>query len=132
MDAWGWIAVYAVGLTVLQLLVYRYLVQNGGSLTRRVGTPFGDTSVSNRSSGASGQSSRRGRGSPDPNQNRTPPGALDAWPREDDGGPQRGDRTRANEPPSADHEDGRACPHCGAMNEADETFSLCWNCARDL
>lgn len=26
MDAWGWIAVYAVGLTVLQLVVYRYLL----------------------------------------------------------------------------------------------------------
>lgn len=29
MDAWGWIAVYAIGLTVLQLVVYRYLLDGG-------------------------------------------------------------------------------------------------------
>ncbi|MFC7202892.1 hypothetical protein ACFQJC_05155 [Haloferax namakaokahaiae] len=29
MDTWGWIVVYALGLTLLQLLVYRYLVTSG-------------------------------------------------------------------------------------------------------
>lgn len=30
MDAWGWIVVYAIGLTVLQLAVYRYLLGGEG------------------------------------------------------------------------------------------------------
>ena len=37
MDVWGWIVVYALGLTLLQLLVYRYLV-NGGEPTVGEGT----------------------------------------------------------------------------------------------
>ncbi|RDZ64136.1 hypothetical protein C5B90_13650 [Haloferax sp. Atlit-12N] len=37
MDVWGWIVVYALGLTLLQLLVYRYLV-NGGEPTMGEGS----------------------------------------------------------------------------------------------
>lgn len=37
MDVWGWIVVYALGLTVVQLLVYRYLTTDNQPF-ERVGT----------------------------------------------------------------------------------------------
>jgi hypothetical protein len=130
MDVWGWIVVYAVGLTLLQLLVYRYLLNNGGSLTRRVGTPFGDgerdASVPNGSSGSSNSSGSNG-----------PSGAGDA-----DGEPRVHSRRRhswarddVHVPGQAggmDQTNARRCPHCGAENELDATFSRCWNCTREL
>jgi hypothetical protein len=132
MDVWGWIVVYAVGLTLLQLLVYRYLLNNGGSLTRRVGTPFGDgdreTSFSNASSGSNSPSRRNG--------SAPRPGEVDAGA---DSGPATAatDRRSRDPPASPDRADpdtprGRRCPHCGAENEADDAFSFCWNCAREL
>jgi hypothetical protein len=135
MEVWGWIAVYAVGLTLLQLLVYRYLLNSGSSLTRRVGTPFGDsdgdTSWSNGSSGSGTSETPPASETPHtpdgsgnrPNAN-SPPGRqpIDAW-------PEAASHTEARAP---DGSAGRSCTHCGAVNEADETFSHCWNCAHQL
>jgi hypothetical protein len=130
MDVWGWIAVYAVGLTLLQLLVYRYLLNSRRSMTRRVGTPFGDGEAdgnrpwSNGSSGSterpasSRPSERVRRGESRPNTNAPP---VDAWP--------AAEQSAATAP---DGSVGRPCDHCGAVNEADETFDHCWNCARPL
>jgi ribosomal protein S14 len=131
MDVWGWIVVYAVGLTLLQLLVYRYLLNNGGSVTRRVGTPFGendrDTSWSSSSgsnpSQSNGPSSRTGE---DADGGTVPARSLDAWPRSD-----QHDRHAASEP-ARTSAGSRRCRHCGVENESDETFTLCWNCAREL
>jgi hypothetical protein len=131
MDVWGWIAVYAVGLTVLQLLVYRYLLNSGGSLRRRVGTPFGDGESDGDDPWGRGRS-----GSPDP------PGSRGTRPDQDgppprDAEPTRGvDAWERRAAPGAGRRpgegDGRTCPHCGTVNERDDTFSRCWNCAREL
>lgn len=132
MDVWGWIAVYAVGLTLLQLLVYRYLLNNGGSLSRRVGTPFSngerETSWSNGSSGSSGSSGQ----SDVPGSSRGPDGVGTRAPTSDT---RTVDEMPATEPTSRlapDGTEGRSCPHCGAANESDETFTHCWNCTREL
>jgi hypothetical protein len=127
MDVWGWIAVYAVGLTLLQLLVYRYLMNSGGSLTRRVGTPFGDGDGDRETSWVDG--SPRSSGDDDGTAGRDRPSSrgLDAWPTE---------RARASTDPQSRPQqtetEGRPCRHCGAVNEADATFTRCWNCAREL
>jgi hypothetical protein len=133
MDVWGWIAVYAVGLTLLQLLVYRYLLNNSGSLARRVGTPFGDgdgeTSWSNGPSGG-GQPESPPR-SPETNApgrrpDRSSGRPVDAWP------PAEVAEQRRGRPGDTGDTAGRTCRHCGAANESEEAFSYCWNCAREL
>jgi ribosomal protein S14 len=136
MDVWGWIVVYAVGLTVLQLLVYRYLLNNGGSLTRRVGTPFGDgdrdAPLSNRSSGSNGSARQPGSpssGEVDPDGGSVPSSVLNSWSSDEAYVPRRPDRDDAAESTGPGH---RRCPYCGAENEPDETFALCWNCTREL
>lgn len=126
MDVWGWIVVYAVGLTVLQLLVYRYLLNSGGSLTRRVGTPFGDgdgdSTVSNGSSRQHGNRPPDAPGDADRDATPSPAPGVAAWPEEHP-------RVRRAEPVATD---GRRCPHCGVENERDETFTRCWNCTGEL
>jgi hypothetical protein len=125
MDVWGWVLVYVVGLTVLQLLVYRYLLRDGGSLTQHLGTPSGDNDhEAPWSQGSTGPNrSVGGPADSDAEPDDAPP-AMDAWP-EDDAyvppGPTRPDTTN-----------GRRCPHCGAENETDEAFTHCWNCTRAL
>jgi hypothetical protein len=134
MDVWGWIAVYAVGLTLLQLLVYRYLLNSNSSLTRRVGTPFGDRDGDGDRPWSNGS---RGSGPPESTRSPRPPDSshddrqnanaptdrrpVDAWPAAD----------TANAPDAPDGS-GRTCRNCGATNESDETFSHCWNCAHQL
>lgn len=154
MDVWGWIAVYAVGLTLLQLLVYRYLLNSGGSVTRRVGSPFGDreegdsslvdgsASPSNDSGSRSstGSSSGSGSGSRLSSTNddtgggesgSSRPRGRDAWPEAPTGFHPLGASTESPETTDAGT-DGRPCRHCGAVNEADTTFTRCWNCAGEL
>ena len=144
MDVWGWIAVYAIGLTLLQLLVYRYLLNSSSSLTRRVGTPFGDGDANSDHNGdRSWSNGSRGSGQSESARSSRPPDAtpegrqhananvpvdrrpVDAWP--------AADSTNAPDGPDApDGPAGRTCRHCGATNESDEAFSHCWNCARQL
>ncbi|MUV56624.1 hypothetical protein SAMN04487947_3048 [Halogeometricum rufum] len=107
MDPWGWIVVYAIGLTVLQLLVYRYLLNNGDE-TGYDGV-FGDSE--DRPDGTVAQGTERG------GLARTP--RLAASP-----------NSPADRPDS--RSDGRYCPHCGTENEPDRTFDRCWNCANRL
>jgi hypothetical protein len=121
------------------LLIYRYLLNNHGSVTRRVGTPFGDSdgegdvAWSNRtpdSRGASrpdGSSSADGDGENGSVPSSSPPGRSPgrSLPSLEDG---RGSLGAGD----SDASGNRRCPHCGAENEADEAFTLCWNCAREL
>ena len=138
MDVWGWIVLYAAGLTLLQLLVYRYLLNNRGSLTRRVGTPSGDgegdVAWSNRtsdsretsrpsSSSSAGDGDREDRSIPSSSPPHRSPGR--SIPSLEDGG-------GLIEPEHVGAAGNRRCPHCGAENEDDETFTRCWNCARGL
>ena len=124
MDIWGWIVVYAIALTVLQLLVYRYLSNRGGGTLADGSGMFGrdsdaerldyaDRSLVNDSSSTGPQTDRRSELGTHPE-----PGNRYGAPVRQDG-------------PDADVE-GRRCPHCAAVNEPDTTFSLCWNCTQRL
>ncbi|AHZ23044.1 hypothetical protein E6P09_01895 [Haloferax mediterranei ATCC 33500] len=97
MDVWGWIVIYALGLTLLQLLVYRYLL-NGGEPT------IGDSS---------------GRDS-DRSERYVHPEIAASF--------EERSRTGVQTTPTGE----RICPNCGAENEADTTFDLCWNCTRRI
>ncbi|KAB1193095.1 MULTISPECIES: DUF7577 domain-containing protein [Haloferax] len=97
MDVWGWIVIYALGLTLLQLLVYRYLV-NGGEPTMSDGT---------------GRDADR----------------MDRYVHPEIAA-SFDDRSRMGVRTTPTGE--RICPECGAENEADTTFDLCWNCTRRL
>lgn len=132
MDVWGWIAVYAIGLTLLQLLIYRYLLNSGRSLTRRVGSPFGDREGDGESSWMDGSSSPTSNpnssGDHDGSGGRdSSPSArgIDTWPQASASVPQ----PSRTDPSVAD---GRPCRHCGAVNESDTTFTRCWNCTQEL
>ena len=102
MEAWGWIIVFAVGLTALQLLLYRYLAGRG------------DIPGEARGLMGNGDDSNRTTPSAEP-PNDFRPGTF---------GPQV-DRGRKSE-------SGRRCPRCGAENEAEQAYSRCWNCARRI
>ena len=102
MEAWGWIVVFAVGLTALQLLLYRYLA--------------GEENVSGKTRGLVGNGDDSNRTTP--NSERSSdfrPGTLG----------RRVDRGRESG-------DGRRCPHCGVENETEQAYSRCWNCARRI
>lgn len=104
MDPWGWIVVYAVGLAVLQLLVYRYLLNSDDEVGYdRVFGERDDRPDSVASGSDRGGSTRAAR--------------LAA--------PSRSERPREDA-------DGRYCPRCGTMNEPDPTFDRCWNCSNRL
>jgi hypothetical protein len=112
MDEWGWVVVYAVGLALLQVLVYRYLWRRGGS-------PAGESvrrwyDEPRQRADARSQSRSRPRSGRPPVEAVAPDEAVD---------PRSGPPTEA---------DGRRCPHCGAENEPDATFDRCWNCATRL
>jgi hypothetical protein len=134
MDVWGWIVLYAAGLTLLQLLVYRYLLNNRGSLTRRVGTPSGDAAWSDRTADSragtpSKDSSSAGDGDRESGSvpSSSPPdrSAGRSVPSLEDGGAWV-------EPKQLGVTGNRRCSHCGAENEPDATFTRCWNCTREL
>jgi hypothetical protein len=140
MNAWGWIVAYAVGLVILQVLVYRYL-------WRRSGPIGGDESGRWRAGG-------RDQGDVGPRAGtRDPVGGDEIYDRGRERASDRGvdpsteegpgDRDR---PPEADPSwvpgagaeagagtpSGRTCSHCGAVNEPDRTFDRCWNCTEPL
>lgn len=136
MNVWGWIVLYAAGLTLLQLLIYRYLLNNRGSLTRRVGTPSGDgdaawsdrTSDSREGSPPKGSSSAGdGDGKSGSIPSSSPPDRPAGR-----GVPSLEDGTAPVEPKHPEAGENRRCPHCGAENEPDGTFTRCWNCTREL
>ncbi len=102
MEAWGWIIVFAVGLTALQLLLYRYLVGRGD--------------VPGEARGLVGDGD---------DANRTTPNAE--WSND-----FRHATLGAQVDSTAAAEDGRRCPRCGAENEAEQAYSRCWNCARRI
>ncbi|SFG63156.1 hypothetical protein SAMN04488063_2655 [Halopelagius inordinatus] len=108
MDAWGWIVVYAIGLTVLQLVVYRYLLGDDEGVQYE--TPFG----------ADGDDASNGE-----SHVRTAPGGRDAV------GVPRLQATELRDD-APDGPTARLCPRCGVENEPDRTFDRCWNCAGRL
>lgn len=109
---WSWIAVYAVGLVVLQVLVYRYLWRRQGSVTTDY-TALREERFGDRDGRRHGDTPRPGDAARATELPRPEP------------------PTRAGGPTAADG-DGRHCPHCGAENGTDSAFRLCWNCASRL
>ncbi|SEH16459.1 hypothetical protein SAMN04487967_2640 [Natronorubrum sediminis] len=103
MELWGWLIGYVVLFTLLHLLLYYVYVK--GDSDERAGSPsFADP---NRTS---------------PHRSSGP----DRYPRRADD---------LDDPDDLEEEcdlefDGETmrCPHCGARNEADQTFTFCWNC----
>jgi hypothetical protein len=116
---WVWIVVYAVGLALLQVLVYRYLWQRGGS--------------------PAGEAPRRWHDDPRQRPDRRPGTDSGSGSDGQSGGESRaGADVRSVESPysgtlhGATPSDARLCPHCGVENEPDTAFSHCWNCAGRL
>ncbi len=102
MELWGWLVAYLILFALLHLVVYTFYANRKGDEGRE-------------------------------NDGRTPPPSLtdgsgtgvpySAGP---DGYPSTEDH---------DHDvDGESvsCPHCGAPNDADRTFTYCWNCISTL
>lgn len=108
MDAWGWIVVYAIGLTVLQLIVYRYLL--GGDDGVQYETTFG----------GDGDDAAKG-----DSRVRTAPRGHDAVGVSLLQPVESADRT-------SDRPNARLCPRCGVENEPDRAFDRCWNCVGRL
>ncbi|WP_226004390.1 DUF7577 domain-containing protein [Natrinema salinisoli] len=107
MELWGWLVGYIALFALLHLLLYYlYARRDDGDGDR---TPsFADP---NRASM---------RSSPGP----------DRYPR-------GGDDIRDADQADVDREleftgETVRCPHCGARNEADQTFTYCWNCISGL
>jgi hypothetical protein len=118
MDVWGWIVVYALGLTILQLLLYRYLV--GGS-----GTPVDRGANVEREGSPPFESENDDRGDRDSRGDVDP--RVRALLGRSEPGPWGEQPDRASEEPGV-----RTCPHCGAENEPDPVFSRCWSCTGQL
>lgn len=107
MEVWGWILVYAVALTLLQVLVYRYLWRREDPFAGEGYTQWHDRTRS-RARGGTGPDADR--------ETSTTPSTTPKPPRADPR-PETGERP---------------CHHCGAINETDTTFTRCWNCAERL
>lgn len=109
MEVWGWILVYALGLTLFQFLLYRYLVNRGETLTESLsgGRDLGFEYERGRSASLRRE---RTRDRLEADTRGVPPGRL----------------------PNVESGDGRICPNCGAENEPDTTYDRCWNCTGEL
>lgn len=107
MELWGWLIGYVALFALLHLLLYYVYVR--GNDDNNAGTPsFADP---NRASP---------RSSPGPD--RYPTTSDDV----DDPEELEGDHDLEFEGETV------RCPHCGVRNEADQTFTYCWNCISAL
>ncbi|THE65093.1 hypothetical protein D8Y22_07660 [Salinadaptatus halalkaliphilus] len=105
MELWGWLIGYVVLFALLHLVLYYVYVR--GEESDSAGTPsFADP---NRAQSHS---------SPEP----------DRYPRTGD---EVGDRGPTDDDREFDGETIR-CPHCGARNAADQTYTYCWHCISTL
>lgn len=106
MEIWGWLIGYVILFALLHLVLYYFYAQrsdDNGSPRRSVTDRNGAKAPSRYSS------------SPDSH-----PGRADDF---------------ENEPEATGLESETEtvrCPHCGTRNEADRTFTYCWNCVSTL
>ena len=106
MELWGWLIGYVALFALLHLLLYYLYVRRDDGDNDRAPS-FAD---------------------PDHASVRSSPGP-ERYPRATD------DVGEADVDLDRDHEvDGETtdCPHCGAPNEADQTFTYCWHCVSSL
>ncbi|NGM68171.1 hypothetical protein G6M89_03945 [Natronolimnobius sp. AArcel1] len=111
MELWGWLIGYVVLFALLHLgLYYVYVRRENG----HTGSHEPDRSQSPSF------------GDPNRAQPRAAPRA-DRYPHRPE---EYGDRDDPDEPSLERSLDGETirCPHCGATNEADPTFTYCWHC----
>ena len=108
MELWGWLVAYVVLFALLHLVLYYVYVRrdDGDGPT----TP----SLVDPDHGRSGSSP-----------------SVDRVPRTGD---RDGDPDAADGPDEDHHVTGDSvrCPHCGATNAADSTYTYCWNCVSNL
>lgn len=109
MNTWGWIATYAVGLVVLQLLMYRYLARHSEGLSGTATAPGGE-----------GEEESRPR-----TRLHAQPSERVMWT------DQRGFDLNAGREASG-RTTARICPYCGVENEPDRAFTRCRNCTGRL
>ncbi|MDQ2050618.1 hypothetical protein RBH26_08970 [Natronolimnohabitans sp. A-GB9] len=107
MELWGWLIGYVVLFALLHLVLYYVYVR--GDDSESAGSPsFADP---NRAS------------------SRTAPGP-ERYPRAPD---DVDDPEALEEDHDVEFDDETIrCPHCGVRNEADQTFTYCWNCISTL
>jgi hypothetical protein len=128
MDIWGWLAVYVVGLTLLQLLLYRYVRDGEGGVANDYldERPAEGTDRGGRHGGTARRS-----GTPDrPRDQR----GRHERPRNDRTDPPAGNGFDARTVRATPRDDGRrVCPHCGTENHDPEgAFRYCQRCVRPL
>ncbi|GAB7121002.1 hypothetical protein JCM9743_34720 [Natrinema sp. JCM 9743] len=107
MELWGWLIGYVVLFALLHLLLYYLYVRRDDGDGERTPSLADPNRASMRSSAG-----------------------PDRFPRASD---DIGDADQVDEDREPDF-DGETirCPHCGARNEADQTFTYCWNCISGL
>jgi len=105
MDVWQWVLLYAAFLAVVQLLIYYYL---------RRGRDRQSVTVS-----GAGDRGRTNGTVPNSSGVREAPGSPD-------------DVEASPDPDPRTDEDALVCPHCGARNEREPTFTYCRNCVSQL
>jgi len=107
MDVWQWVLLYAAFLALVQLLIYYYL-RRGRDRQSMTVSGAGDRG---RTNGAVPNSSGL---------------------REMPGSPDDGDAGAETDPRSDADETTLVCPHCGARNDREPTFTYCRNCVSQL
>lgn len=111
MERWGWLIGYVIVFALLHLLLYYVYVR------RADGDEARSPSLADPNRGPSHASRHADRytGNTD--------GSGDAS--------DAGDPSARNTDRELDGETMR-CPHCGAQNVADQTYTYCWNCVTTL
>jgi hypothetical protein len=132
MDLWGWLAVYVVGLTLLQFLLYRFVRDGDGGVRNDYlddGTAEGDSG--GRRGIGPGQ---RGRSGTTPSDSRRDKRGRHERPRDDRADPPAGPRFESRRPQAVETTDGgRICPHCGTENhDPDGTYRYCEHCVQPM
>ncbi|WP_137289092.1 DUF7577 domain-containing protein [Natronorubrum halophilum] len=107
MELWGWLVGYVVLFALLHLLLYYVYVRDSDSDS---GSPPSFADPNHASSHSS------------PGPDRYPRSADDF----DDPEEREDDRELEFDGETIQ------CPHCGVRNDADQTFTYCWNCVLSL
>ena len=126
MEGWVWLLVYAALFALLHLVLYRYYLRRGGDAqSASQGASHGEYTGS-RSSRGRDRSSSGGR---DGGTDRRSGGSSPSDDPRETGRASEGDRSDDFDQPHHDV-DGETieCPRCGAVNDADRTYTYCWRC----
>ncbi|WP_254766533.1 DUF7577 domain-containing protein [Salinilacihabitans rarus] len=107
MELWQWLVGYVVLFALLHLLLYYFYARRGND----DGSPAPSLTNGNHASFR-------------------PPGGSESYP----GPVDDPDGSQIDHDHDALEFDGETvtCPRCGATNEADPTFTYCWNCISTL